>query len=100
IAAAGSLNPLEMSELAATAGRLQPVVTATGGGLQWLSQASLPDMRRVRPGRVAAGHGWFGLQANGDHIVTAVRDIPVMPAGILLVLGLGGLMLAWWREGR
>jgi len=42
----------------------------------------------------------MGLQANGQTQVTAVEDSPLLPAPLLLLLGFGGLVLAWWREGK
>ncbi len=35
-----------------------------------------------------------------DHIVTAVRDTPLIPGPLLLLFAFGGLVLAWWREGK
>jgi hypothetical protein len=99
LAAAGSLAPIEMAELRATADKLAPVVAANGGGLAWIVDG-LPDIRRVEPGASAAGSHWIGMRANHDHVVTALKDSPLIPAPLLLLLGLGGLVLAWWREGR
>ena len=100
VAAAGSLNPVEMAELPATAERLGPVAEANGGGVRWLATDGVPDFRRVGPDRTAAGRGWFGLRANDEYLVTAVRDLPLLPGPLLLLLAFGGLMMAWWREGR
>lgn len=99
LAAAGALNPVEMAELRATPDKLKPVVEATGGGLRWIVDG-LPEFRRVRPDAAAAGSGWFGFKSNNDRIVTAVRDIPLIPGLALLLLAFGGLVFAWWREGK
>ncbi|WP_142847340.1 hypothetical protein [Telmatospirillum sp. J64-1] len=99
IAAAGSINSKEMAELAATEEKLHPVVQATGGGIHWISDG-VPDLRRVQPERAAVGRNWIGLRANGDYMVTAIRDTPLLPPALLLLLGFGGLILTWWREGR
>jgi len=99
LAAAGSLAPVELAELRATADKLAPVVAATGGGLNWIVDG-LPEIRRVEVGANAAGTHWIGMRANHDRVVTALRDSPLIPAPILLLLGLGGLVFAWWREGR
>jgi hypothetical protein len=100
LAAAGSLNPVEMSDLRATPDKLMPVVTATGGSLRWIVDG-VPEMRRIPAGgALAAGTDWFGFRANNDHIVTAVRDIPLLPGALLMLLAFGGLALAWWREGK
>ena len=99
VAAVGALNPREFADVRASAAALAPVAKATGGGLYWLSQAGLPDIRRTRPGRLTAGRGWIGLRANGAYLVTGVEQLPLLPALLVLVLMLGGLMLAWRREG-
>ena len=59
-----------------------------------------PDIRLVRPGRDTAGRGWIGLRHNADYVVTGVERLPLLPAALVLLLGLGAAMLAWWREGR
>jgi hypothetical protein len=99
LAASGALNPIEMANLRATPDKLMPVVKATGGGIAWLEDG-LPDLRRVESGERASGSSWFGLRTNHDHVVTALTDTPLIPAPLLLLLGFGGLALAWWREGR
>jgi hypothetical protein len=99
LAAAGSLAPIELADLRATGDKLAPVVAANGGGLSWIVDG-MPEIRRVDPGSTAAGNHWIGMRANRDRVVTALRDSPLIPAPLLLLLGLGGLVLAWWREGR
>jgi hypothetical protein len=99
LAAAGSLAPVEMAELRATADKLMPLVKASGGGLHWVTDG-LPDIRRVEPDSNAAGSSWIGMRANHDHMVTALKDAPLIPAPLLLFLGIGSLIWAWWREGR
>jgi hypothetical protein len=60
----------------------------------------LPDLRRTGAQGATAGSGWFGFRTNGERVVTAVRDIPLIPGPLLLLLAFGGLILAWWREGK
>jgi hypothetical protein len=99
-AARGSLNPLEFADLRATPDLMAPIVEASGGATQLLSEMGLPDIRLVRPGRDTAGRGWIGLRHNADYVVTGVERLPLLPAALVLLLGLGAAMLAWWREGR
>jgi hypothetical protein len=99
LTAAGSLNPVELSELRATPDKLKPVIDATGGGVHWIADG-LPDMRRYRGTSGGGGPNWFGFRINDDHVVTAVRDIPLIPGTLLMLLAFGGLVLAWWREGK
>ncbi len=99
IAAAGSGNSKEASNLVATANVLAPVATATGGSVHWLEDG-LPQLVKVQPGRQLGGSGWIGLRANGAYRVTAITDIPLFAT----LLSLGALLLAvcamWYREGR
>ena len=105
LAAVGTLNPLEAAEVRATDERLGPIAEATGGAVLWLAETGIPDIRRVRPGRDLHGRnqlgdgGWIGLKANGDYVVRGAKQASLLPAGLVLVLGLGGLILAWRREG-
>ena len=94
-----ALNPIELSDVAATDRRLAPIVEATGGGLQWLVDDGVPALRRVSKDRAASGRGWFGLRTNGDYVVTGVLTVPALPAALALLLLIGSLMVAWRREG-
>ncbi|SOD96082.1 hypothetical protein [Caenispirillum bisanense] len=100
IAAAGSANPLETSAVVATDAVMQPVAEASGGGLWWLAEGGVPDVRRVSAEAATAGSGWLGLRANGDYVVAGVRQTPLLPLWAAILLILGGVVLAWWREGR
>jgi len=100
IAVVGDLNPVEYTDLRATDAVLGPLAAASGGGVVWLADGTFPSVRKVKPGRDAAGAGWLGLRANGDYIVTGVRQASLMPPWLALVLTLGGLLLAWRAEGR
>lgn len=99
VAAAGSADAREASDIIATAARLEPVAQATGGGIAWLEQGQ-PRLVKVTKGRQASGAGWFGLTANNAYRVTAVHEIPLFAT----LLSLGVLLLAfcamWYREGR
>lgn len=99
LVASGQLNPLELSDLRATADILKPLTEAAGGSTRWLVDG-LPDLRRVDPDRDLAGRGWIGLVANKSYVVTGLRDVPLMTGLILALLGLAAIMMAWWREGR
>ena len=100
VAAIGAINPREFADVRATADVLRPITEAKGGKISWLSDRSVPDLRRVRPGRPAFGREWIGLVANEAYFVTGVRQASLFPPLLLLLLVLGGLMVAWRREGR
>ncbi len=104
LVAVGTTNPLEFSDVRATEKALAPVAAATGGGLLWAATDPEPEIRRVRPGRDLAGAGvggpWIGFRANGDFVVTGVRQTGLLPGLAVLILVLAGLASAWRREGR
>ena len=99
LAAAGLLNPLETADLRATPELLSGVAKETGGGIAWIAQG-IPDFRRTMAGRDTAGRGWMGLKRNVSYQVTGVAEVSLLPGLLVLALVLGGLMAAWWREGR
>jgi hypothetical protein len=99
MAAVGALNPLEWADVRASAEVAAPMAEASGGSVNWLADG-LPTIRRVKPERSRAGRGWIGLVANGDYLVTGVRQVPAYPALIALILALGTVVIAWRREGQ
>ena len=99
IAAAGDINPLEYADMRASPVPLQPLLKESGGGAFWLADG-MPDIRRVKPGRISRGHGWLGLRVSGEYTASGVEQRPLMPALLVLILFLGLIMLAWRREGR
>jgi len=99
LATVGALNPLEYSDLRASAEKIRPVVAGSGGGVHWLQSGS-PDIRRTRPGRDSAGQGWIGLTANKSFVVSGLTQVALLPGILVMVIVLGGLMTAWHKEGR
>jgi hypothetical protein len=99
LAAAWVLNPKEMADLRATEDVLAPAVKVTGGGLSWITEG-LPDFRLTRLGRDMAGRGWIGFTRNEAYVVTGVTEISLLPGLLVLLLAIGALVAAWWREGR
>ncbi|MDE2164945.1 MAG: hypothetical protein KGJ66_01230 [Alphaproteobacteria bacterium] len=100
LAAAGALNPIEMSDVRTTDDKVKADVAATGGGIFWVGSGRLPEIQLVDPGQSTAGSGWIGLRRNGDYIVTGVGETPLLSGVLALILALGLLILAWRREGR
>lgn len=99
MAAVGALNPLEWADVRTSETVPAPLAEATGGSVKWLTDG-MPRIRRTTPGRSAEGRGWIGLVANGDYLVTGVRQIPALPAWLALALALGLAVVAWRREGQ
>ena len=102
VAAAGPLNPREFADVRAADKQMQPVARATGGGVWWVGAdaAGTPGIRTVRAGHDAAGDTWLGLRRNEKYLVHAVHQSPLLVGPLALLLILGTLALAWWREGR
>ncbi len=106
LAASGSLNPLEVANLITTDASLRPLQHASGGGMLWLADGGKPEIRSVKAGRSMTGagrlgnQGWLGLRNDRDYVVTGVRETSLLPALLVLILGLAGLILAWRREGQ
>jgi hypothetical protein len=104
-AAAGAANPLELSDLRATASVVNKLVRMSGGGVHWLGSGKpgaapdVPDLRRTEPDAAASGGSWIGLERRHDHIVTGITALALMPAWAALPLMLGLLVLGWRREG-
>lgn len=96
----GALNAQEYADVRTSPDALMPVVQATSGGIYWIAEDGVPNMRLVRPGRDTSGSDWLGLIANGSYIVTGVEQRSLFPALAVLLLALGALMMAWHREGR
>jgi hypothetical protein len=100
VAAVGSPDPLEFSDVRATDQKLKPLVEASNGALLWLADQPDPDIRSVRPGRAAGGSDWVGLRRNEGYTVAGINQTPLLP-GILVALAfLMAVGSAWWREGR
>ena len=106
LAGVGALNSVELSDVTATDVLLRPLVTATGGGITWLADKPVPDIRHNPRGRDMANVGpnasaqWLAFQSNSAFTVTGIRTLPLLPALLLLFLTAATLLLAWRREGR
>ncbi len=100
MAATGELESLEFADLRATAARLEPLVSASGGGVIALAAVAEPKLRKVHPERVLAGNNWLGVAAQGRYLVTGLAQFPLLPALLVLALVMGLALFAWYREGR
>jgi hypothetical protein len=100
IAAVGTLNPLEFDDLRATDAVLALIADATGGGVFWLAENGIPEARQVRAGRTTKGESWMGFSDTQTYVITGVTQASLMPALLVLMLVLGGLLAAWYREGH
>ena len=99
VVAVGPAAPKEFENPLSTQAILSPLLATTGGGVLRLADG-LPDIRRVRAGRVANGRGWIGLERRDAYTVTDIRLTPLAPGWLLLLLAGGFAVLAWRVEGR
>lgn len=97
LAAVGSLNPVEYSDLRATTEILKPYAIASGGGVWWLND-SFPEIRRTKANRDQSGNTWLGLRDNQSYVVTGLTSVDLLPGWLAAGLVITLLMLAWWRE--
>lgn len=98
VAAVGNLNPKEYSDMRATPAKLAAAARMSGGGTHWLTDGE-PALRRVRADRRPSGADWLGVVSNRDYQVASVRETPMLPAIVVLLMALGTLLWAWRREG-
>jgi hypothetical protein len=60
----------------------------------------VPQIREVRPGRPAAGRGWIGITPREAFETLDVRQTPLLPAWLVLMLASALIVAGWLREGR
>ncbi|MBT8424272.1 MAG: hypothetical protein KJO67_04800, partial [Silicimonas sp.] len=99
VIALGPASPREFEETIASPALLDAPVAATRGGLVRVSEG-VPDIRRVRAGRVAAGRGWIGITPREAYLTADIRVSPLLPAWAMLLLASLLAVGAWLREGR
>lgn len=111
IAHAGVEDVREMSEVTATETKLEPLLSATGGGIFWTKTAGLlgsgaatdvtvPRVAMMSATRVMAGNGWMGLKDRAAYVTRGVKLTPMFTGFAALAALLAFMALAWWREGR
>lgn len=95
----GPSAPREFEQTIADGDMLEPMVDATRGGVRRLSDG-IPSIREVRPGRPAAGRGWLGITPRDAFETRDVRQVPLMPAWLVLLVASALILAGWLREGR
>ncbi|MEM8802648.1 MAG: hypothetical protein AAGF55_08935, partial [Pseudomonadota bacterium] len=99
VVALGPAAPKEFEETIATDAVLAPAVAATRGGVVRVSEV-VPDIRRVREGRAAAGRGWLGITPREAYLTADIRISPLLPAWAMLLFASLLTIGAWLWEGR
>lgn len=100
LAAQGSLTNPELAEITTTPHILAPVVETNGGSIRYGQSDGLPDLRQVGGDGALAGSRWLGLVHRGDYAVHGIRQSPLLPPAVLLVLAAAALLLGWKRESQ
>jgi hypothetical protein len=95
----GPAAPREFEQTIATGEVMQPVIDSLRGGVLPLA-SGLPAIREVSAGRPAAGRGWIGLTPRDAFETRDLRQTPLLPAWLVLLLASGLIVGAWLREGR
>ncbi|MBN9886289.1 DUF7408 domain-containing protein [Salipiger abyssi] len=95
----GPAAPREFEQTIASGEALEPVIDTMRGGVMRLEEG-LPSIRSVGAGRPAAGRGWIGITPREAYETMDVRQIPLLPAWLTLLLASGFIIGAWLREGR
>ncbi len=99
VTAVGPAAPKEFENPVSDAAVLAPLATATGAGILRVADG-VPNLRRVREGRVAEGRGWLGLVRREAYDVQDIRLSPLAPGWLLLLLAGSLVFVAWRIEGR
>ncbi len=99
VVALGPAAPKEFEETLATDAVLSEAVAATRGGVVRVAE-QIPDIRRVRDGRPAAGRGWLGIVPREAYLTADIRITPLLPAWAMLLLASLLAIGAWLWEGR
>lgn len=100
LAAQGSLNNPEWAEVTASTSPLTPAVDASGGSIRFLARDGLPDIRQIGNNAATTGPHWLGLLRREDYVVQGIRQTPLLPAALMLIVAAGALVLGWKRESR
>jgi hypothetical protein len=95
----GPAAPREFERTIASADVLDPLLDKVRGGAPRLEDG-LPSIREVYPGRPAAGRGWIGITPREAYETLDVRQTPLLPGWLVLLLAAGLIVWGWLREGR
>jgi hypothetical protein len=95
----GPAAPREFEQTIATGEVMQPAIDSLRGGVLPLVDG-IPAIRNISQGRPAAGRGWIGLTPREAFETRDLRQTPLLPAWLVLLLASGLIVGAWLREGR
>ncbi len=95
----GPAAPKEFVDTIASDETMAPILASMRGGVARIEDG-LPRLRDVRLGRPAAGRGWIGLTPRNAYETRDVRQTPILPGWLILLLSAMFITAAWLREGR
>ncbi len=95
----GPASPREFERTIATSTRLEPAIDTREGGAFALEDG-VPKLRNVREGRNAAGANWMGLTPRNAYETVALKQFPLLPPWVALVIFTLFIVGGWLREGR
>ena len=96
----GDMNPPELRGVKTTPDKLKPLMDNTKGGVFWLADSGVPDIRTTGNARKFAGANWLGLKKNDAYVVKGAKDRALLLPWLAAALLLGLTVLTWWIEGR
>ena len=99
VIALGPAAPREFEETIASGETLDPLVSIRRGGILPIEDG-LPDLRRVREGRPAAGRGWIGITPREAYLTADITVTPFLPSWLFLLIAAALAVGAWLWEGR
>jgi len=100
VVALGPTLPREFEQVIATDELMAGLIDGSGGGVIELDAVPNPDIRITRVGRVSAGAEWVGLHDRQAYVATSVRQMPLIPVWLYMLMAAALAVLAWWVEGR
>jgi hypothetical protein len=99
-AAVRPISSLELTDMRSTDEHISALTDATRGTVFWLAEDGVPSVRKTGQDRAQGGRDWIGFQRKEQYIVTGANQMPLLPALLAMLLILGTLGMAWYREGR
>src|SRR5579871_303218 len=98
----GPINPREYAEVTSTKEVVEPLTSATGGGVWRIDElgAPAPHVVGVRSGERFAGADWLGLKMREASTLRGLGLFPLFAGLSGLLILLAGVAAAWAREGR
>ncbi len=100
LAQVGPANPRELAAVISTSELLQPVVDATSGTINRISESGIPRIVAIGENATTSGRGWIGLVNANASVLNGVFRIPLFTGLLGLALLLLGFAATWFREGR